>query len=134
MSAAPEFRCVLIASLRPPAENPRTIAACELAELRRSIRRFGVVEPVIARAGDLGLIAGRQRLAAAAAEGLAEVPAVLVECSDADARVLAIALNKTGGTWDVPALAEMIRDLSAAGVDLRATGFDRREIERLRGG
>ena len=127
-----EFRRIAISSLRPPAENPRTIAVCELAELRRSIRRFGVVEPVIARAGDLRLIAGRQRVTAAAREGLAEVPAILIDCGDADARVLAISLNKTGGTWDVPALAEMLSDLAAAGVDLRSTGFDKTEIARLR--
>jgi ParB-like chromosome segregation protein Spo0J len=122
-----------LAELSAPRENPRTIAGCERAELRASLRRFGFVEPVIVRRGDGRVIAGRQRLAAAAAEGLSEAPAVLIDCDDGEADVLALALNKTGGTWDVPALARMLRRLVDAGADLSQSGFTAQEIRRLTG-
>ncbi|MBE3556516.1 MAG: nucleoid occlusion protein [Firmicutes bacterium] len=66
-----------------------------LQELARTIRLYGVVEPVIARkVGDVyELVAGERRYRAAALAGLTHIPAVVRELSDAEAASLALIEN-----------------------------------------
>jgi hypothetical protein len=133
--AMPDLELLLLPvdSLRPMPRNLRAIAACEAEELARSIRRFGLLEPVVVRARDRLLIAGRRRVEAAAAAGLRLVPAAAIECSDADALLISIALNKTGGVWDVAALCRLFREVPISDADLAAVGFTRQERDRLAG-
>lgn len=51
------------ALLNPSAYNPRTISAGEFAKLRRSLREFGFVEPVVVNNGNK-IIGGHQRVRA----------------------------------------------------------------------
>src|SRR5437870_1456314 len=54
-----------IDELRPDASNPRRISDAELEALTRSIREFGLVDPILARREDRVVIGGHQRLLAA---------------------------------------------------------------------
>jgi ParB-like chromosome segregation protein Spo0J len=132
---AHEFVTLPAAEIRPADYNPRVISNREMGKLRESVRRFGVLEPLVVRRADRHLLAGHQRLRAALAEGLSAVPCVLVDCTDAEARVLNVALNKLGGSWDVPRLAGLLADLSReCGPDgLSLTGFEPDEVDRLLG-
>jgi ParB-like chromosome segregation protein Spo0J len=67
----------------------------ELGPLVESITSLGVVQPLIVRRrkGRYELIAGSKRLAAAIAAGLSEVPCLLREADDDQARALAQAEN-----------------------------------------
>ncbi|MBA7648717.1 Nucleoid occlusion protein [subsurface metagenome] len=58
----------------------------EIQEIAASIKRVGVVEPIIvARKGDtFSLVAGHRRIAAAAVAGLAEIPAIIREGTEAE--------------------------------------------------
>ena len=58
---------VPIDDLRPDPANPRRISEAELEALTRSIREWGFVQPVLARAEDRTVIGGHQRLTAGAA-------------------------------------------------------------------
>lgn len=60
-----EIEQVPIGELRPDPANPRRISDQELESLTRSIREFGLVDPVIARREDKTVIGGHQRLLAA---------------------------------------------------------------------
>jgi ParB-like chromosome segregation protein Spo0J len=128
-----EVRSLPVGSLKPAGYNPRVISGREMAKLRQSLRRFGFVEPLVVRRADGLVLGGHQRLRAACEEGLAEVPCVLVDCSDAEAKLLNLALNKIGGSWDVPRLAELLAELSAADAELGLTGFEPDEVDRLLG-
>lgn len=71
------------------ADSTRLIAAAELLE---SVRKHGVLEPLLVqqtRRGKHRLLSGYKRLAAARAAGLSEVPCVLYSLSDADAAAIA---------------------------------------------
>ena len=48
---------VPIERLRPDPANPRRVSDAELEALTRSIKEFGLIDPIIARRGD-GLVAG----------------------------------------------------------------------------
>jgi DNA modification methylase len=101
----------------------------EMNALVESLRAFGFVDPVICRRGDLLVIGGHQRVEAARRLGMTEVPVVELELSDAQAQALNVALNKIGGTWDLPKLDELLKSLPA---DLAAlTGFDEEAMAKV---
>ena len=64
-----------------------------IAALVESIRRHGVLEPLIVQKRDRRhrIISGRKRLAAAAAAGLREVPCIVRRVADDEAQTLAVA-------------------------------------------
>ena len=67
-----------------------------LAELAESIKKNGVIQPLVARrleSGGLELIAGERRLRAAVAAGLAKVPVVLIDASDRKAAEMNLVEN-----------------------------------------
>ncbi len=67
-----------------------------LAELAESIRRHGVIQPILARrsaAGDYEIVAGERRWRAARMASVEEVPAILVDAGGDDALELAIVEN-----------------------------------------
>lgn len=67
----------------------------EIQELAASIKRVGVLEPIIVRRlGDsILLVAGHRRIAAAQVAGLAEIPAIVRESNQAEAAEVSFAEN-----------------------------------------
>ncbi|MCK9495477.1 MAG: site-specific DNA-methyltransferase [Dehalococcoidia bacterium] len=123
---------VPIGSLYPDPANPRRIGEAELDALTRSIRAFGLVDPLIARRADRVVIGGHQRLLAARRVGLATVPVVFVDLGEEQAKLLNVALNKISGEWDETLLAQLLKDLGQQDdIDLTLTGFDTRELDTL---
>jgi ParB family chromosome partitioning protein len=72
---------VPIGDLKPDPANPRRISDQELEALTRSIREFGLVDPIIARKQDRTVIGGHQRLIAARRLGYKVVPVVFADLS-----------------------------------------------------
>ena len=123
------MRYVAVADLKPAPYNPRIMPAEEMEDLVRSMRVFGVVDPLIVRRVDLMVIGGHQRLEAAKRLGLSKVPVIELDLSDEEARALNIALNKIGGTWDVPKLAELLKGLPQDLAQL--AGYDEEAMRRV---
>src|SRR5450759_3038792 len=123
---------VPIDQLRPDPANPRRISEDELDSLERSLRQFGFVQPVLARKADGTVIGGHQRLVAARRLGLATVPVTYLDLSIEQARLLNLALNKIGGSFDEQLLARLLADLQASpDIDLSLSGFGEDEIKDL---
>jgi DNA modification methylase len=123
---------VPIADLRPDPANPRKISDAELDALTRSLREFGLIQPILARHEDKMVIGGHQRLLAARRLGMKQVPVIFLDLSDEQAKVLNLALNKISGEWDEQLLARLLADLNAVpDVDLSLSGFDDEELKRL---
>jgi DNA modification methylase len=121
-----------IDELKPDPANPRHISDQELEALTRSIREFGLVDPIIARKEDKTVIGGHQRLLAARRLGYKTVPVVLADLSLEQARLLNIALNKISGSFDQELLARMLDDLSKTpDIDLTLSGFGEDELKGL---
>ena len=119
-----------ISELIPYANNARTHSPAQIELLRRSLREFGFVSPVLIDAAG-NVIAGHGRIEAARLEGIEEAPCVLVEhLSDAQRRAYILADNRLAelSAWDEVARdAELLR-LRGEGVDLALTGFEDGEI------
>ena len=71
-----------IGDLKADPGNPRRISDEDLEALTRSIREFGLIDPIIARKDDKVIIGGHQRLLAARKLGLKQVPVILVDLSE----------------------------------------------------
>jgi DNA modification methylase len=123
---------VPIGDVRPDPFNPRRISDAELEALSRSIREFGLVDPIIARREDRTVIGGHQRLLAARRLGLATVPVVFIDVTPEQAKLLNLALNRISGDWDQELLARLLSELEGTpNVDVTLSGFAEDEISKL---
>jgi DNA modification methylase len=123
---------VPIGDLRPDPFNPRRISDAELEALTRSIKEFGLVDPIIARREDRTVIGGHQRLLAARRLGLHTVPVVFVDLTPEQAKLLNLALNRISGEWDQELLARLLAELQETpNVDVTLSGFAEDEISKL---
>ena len=119
---------VRIDELQPDPFNPRRMPHAEMEALTRSIREFGLVDPLVVRKEDNSIIGGHQRLLAAKRLGYEEVPVVYVDVSQEQARLLNLALNRISGQWDQQLLAQLFKELKVLDVDLTLSGFGEEEI------
>ncbi|HEX9235301.1 MAG TPA: site-specific DNA-methyltransferase [Actinomycetota bacterium] len=111
--------------------NPRRMSEEDLASLRRSLKYFGVVEPVVVNRRTGRIVGGHQRVKAAEAEGIETLPVVHVDLDEPSEKQLNLALNRISGEFDLDRLAAVLADLEAAGADMGLTGFSAAEIEEL---
>lgn len=111
--------------------NPRTIKDTELKSLRDSLREFGVTIPLIYNSRTRTLISGHQRLKAAEAENLEQIPVTIVDLAPGAATALALALNKIEGKWDYELLEQVLLEIGEFGGDLKLTGFNETELISL---
>jgi ParB-like chromosome segregation protein Spo0J len=124
---------VAVEELKPWVDNPRKNDKA-VAQVARSIRRFGFGAPVLARKQNGEVIAGHTRLKAAIRLGLKMVPVRYLDLDPAEAHLLALADNKVGelADWDDDKLAAIFRQLQAEDHDLlEGTGFSDKELAKL---
>ena len=126
---------VRIDDLIPYENNAKIHGPEQIEQLRRSLRGFGFVSPVLIDE-ERNLIAGHGRVEAARAEGMTEVPYVLVsELSETQRRAYIIADNRLAetGEWDAARLRFEMEELSSLSFDTSLTGFTMDEIVSLAG-
>ena len=88
--------------------NPRQLTKEQHKDLTDSIKRFGLVDPLIVNTHKERkniLVGGHQRLKIAQELNIKEIPCVEVELTPEKERELNIRLNKNSGEWDYDALA-----------------------------
>ena len=128
-----EMNLVDINKLIPYVNNARTHSPEQINKLRASLREFGFVNPVIIDK-EFNIIAGHGRVLAAKAEGIKEVPCVLVDyLTDAQKKAYILADNRMAldAGWDEEMLKVELEALNAEAFDLSLTGFDEKELTDL---
>ncbi|MBI3291256.1 MAG: ParB N-terminal domain-containing protein, partial [Elusimicrobia bacterium] len=113
--------------------NPRAISTHDFESLKRSIREFGFVEPIVANrhpGRENVIVGGHQRVRAAKTLGLAEIPVVYVDLPLEQERLLNLALNRIKGDWQEDQLVQLIGQIED-GQDLGLTGFTDQELDKL---
>ncbi len=90
-------RSLRVADIEPNQDQPRKhFDESALAELADSIRQFGIIQPIAVRplpGGGYQIIAGERRWRAARMAGLAEVPVVVLELTEAETMEIALVEN-----------------------------------------
>ena len=107
---------VPVEMIRPAEWNPNRMDGGMRDRLAASIRRFGVVVPIVVRRRDSSYetVGGAQRLEVLKGLKVATVPCVVVEADDAQARLLSQALNHIAGEEDLGLRAAVVRELLKA--------------------
>ena len=125
-----------IDDLKPADYNPRKDLKPgdkEYEKLKRSIKEFGYVEPVIFNERTGTIVGGHQRLKVLKDLGYVEIDCVIVDISLEQEKVLNVALNKISGEWDNALLGDLLKELETTGYDITLTGFDLSEAKDLFG-
>ena len=125
----------------PPAElipyegNPRIHSEQQIQKLKASIQEYGVVLPVLIDASNI-IIAGHAVVSACKELELSEIPCVRAShLTEAQTRAYILADNRLAedSSWDKAILkTEMLKLRDEYGLELEHTGFEKREILRLR--
>ncbi|ELV2888171.1 ParB N-terminal domain-containing protein [Staphylococcus pseudintermedius] len=127
-----ELKKMNINDLQPANYNPRVDLEEhdeEYQKIKRSIKKFGYVDPIIWNKKTNNIVGGHQRFKVLKDLGYQEVDVSVVDLDEQAEKTLNIALNKVEGDWDADKLKEVIEELDASMRKL--TGFDDDEIENL---
>ena len=120
---------VPVSTLKAPAYNPRRWNESQAETLKESIRRFGLIDPLIANSApgrENILVGGHFRLKVAKDLGLKEVPVVFVRITDLEKeKELNLRLNKNVGEFDFDLLKNFDETF------LKDAGFSTEELDEI---
>jgi hypothetical protein len=94
-----------LSELKPAPYNPRQSTAKQEKQLKASLEKFGVVEPIIYNKQTGYIVGGHFRVRELTKLGYKEVECVIVDLNEEDERELNIRLNANTGEWDWDSLA-----------------------------
>ena len=106
--------------------NPRQLTKDQYQNLKDSISRFGLVDPIIVNSNKERkniIVGGHQRVKVAKDMDIEFVPVIEVDLSYDKERELNVRLNKNTGEWDMDVLANMF-DMD----ELIDWGFNEKEL------
>jgi ParB-like chromosome segregation protein Spo0J len=123
------IKTVKIGELNPAPYNPRKWSAEATAQLAESIKKYGLVDPILcnqAAGRENVVIGGHFRLKVAKDLGLSEVPVCYVNIPElGKEKELNLRLNKNLGEWDYSLLKEFDESI------LGDIGFSSEEIDDI---
>lgn len=120
---------VPIDSIKPAEYNPRKSNDKQNIDLKTSIERFGIKDPIIVNINPERkniIIGGHFRQRVAKQLGYTEVPVVYVDIADINKeKELNLRLNRNLGDFDLALLSEFTEDM------LKDVGFDSAELDKI---
>jgi ParB-like chromosome segregation protein Spo0J len=121
-----------LSDLKAAPYNPRTSNKKQEKNLKESLSKFGLVEPIIFNKRTGYIVGGHFRVRELKKLGYKSVDCVIVDLSEDDERELNVRLNANTGAWDFDLLANewIIEDLVEWG--LEGIPFDMSEEETIK--
>jgi DNA modification methylase len=95
-----------LSELKPAPYNPRQSTEKQETQLKQSLEKFGVVEPIIYNKQTGYIVGGHFRVRELKKLGYKEIECVIVDLNEEDERELNIRLNANTGEWDWSLLAD----------------------------
>lgn len=129
-----DIQLIPIDKLNPAMYNPRKDLQPgdpEYERLKKSIIEFDYIDPIIWNKRTGRVVGGHQRLKILQELGKTEIYVSVVDLPEDKEKALNIALNKTGGDWDMPKLKDLLEELDTGAFDIEITGFGEDELEKL---
>lgn len=131
--AAEQLLMVPVDDLVPYANNAKIHSPEQINQIRGSLREFGFVTPVLIDF-DNNIIAGHGRVMAARAEGMEQVPCVMVSnLTDAQRKAYILADNRLAevAQWDLKALEIELEGLKELDFDTGLIGFEPEDLKEI---
>ena len=110
----------LLKELKPAPYNPRQSTEKQETQLKRSLEKFGVVEPIIFNKQTGFIVGGHFRVRELKKLGYKEIECVIVDLNEDDEKELNIRLNANTGEWDFEMLSNEwdVEQLEEWGLDM----------------
>jgi len=132
-----EIKNIKIEELKPTEYNPRGMTEKEKKDLIESIKRFGMVKPIVVNEAENRkniIIGGHQRFYVCRELGWKEMPAVYVNIPEIEReKELNLRLNRNLGHWDWDLLTKfdgsLLLDIGFEEIELDRYGFDLKIFE-----
>jgi ParB-like chromosome segregation protein Spo0J len=136
MSPTIKVRTLPLKDLIPAPYNPRIALKPKdprYQKLARSLKEFGLVEPLVWNEKTRHVVGGHARLAILKSLGVQRVPVSVVRLTPQREMALNILLNnlEAQGRYDTDMLANLLEELSDL-PELELTGFDKADLKDLR--
>jgi ParB-like chromosome segregation protein Spo0J len=123
-----EIEVKKIKDLKPNPLNPRKSSVTQDENLKKSLEKFGVVEPIVFNKQSGYIVGGHFRVRELKKLGYKEVECVIVDLSPDDEKELLIRLNANTGDWDTDLLLQ-----DWGGEPLAEWGVDVPRFEKFEG-
>jgi hypothetical protein len=120
-----------LSDLKPAPYNPRQSNAEQEKQLKSSLEKFGVVEPIIFNKQTGFIVGGHFRIRELKKLGYKEIECVIVDLNEADEKELNIRLNANTGSWDWDDLANNWDEEQLIDWGLNIPNFDNIENETI---
>lgn len=127
---AQRYALVGLDTITPHPDNPNEGDVGAIAD---SIEAIGFYGAVVVQESTGRILIGEHRWAAARTAGLAELPAVVVDCDDDTARAIMVGDNEYArlAQWNVERLVAVLEAQRASPLGLAATGFNEARFAEL---
>lgn len=122
-----------VTELKPAPRNARIHSKGQVKQIARSMKRFGICNPVLIQ-DDGTIVAGHGRVEAAKLLGITEVPTLrLSHLNPTEIRAYALADNRIAeqAGWDPETLAIELQGLIDLDFDVEITGFSMSAIDQI---
>lgn len=117
----PDLLNINTEELNPSSWRSTYTLSPDLAVLARSIHQFGILSPIVVRKDNMSIIDGHERHALALSNPTIResvgptVPAMIIDCTEQEAMVLHIQMNRGRGSVVSKRLSSLVRKLSISG-------------------
>jgi ParB-like chromosome segregation protein Spo0J len=121
-----------LSDLKAAPYNPRTSNKKQEKNLKESLSKFGLVEPIIFNQRTGYIVGGHFRVRELKKLGYKSVDCVIVDLSEDDERELNVRLNANTGAWDFDLLANewIVEDLVEWGLEGIPFDIEEEQIEK----
>lgn len=121
-----------ISDLKPAPYNPRKSSDKQEANLKKSLEKFGVVEPIVFNKQTGHIVGGHFRIRELKKLGYKEVDCVIVDLNEDDEKELNIRLNANTGEFDWDTLSNEwnVEELAEWGLDIPNFELDEEKKEQ----
>jgi hypothetical protein len=110
-----EIKTMKLKDLVPADYNPRTISSDALNGLSASLKKFGLVQPIVYNKRTKRIVGGHQRVNALKLNGETDATVVVVDLKESDEKALNITLNNPNIQGEfTDALNDLLAELVAA--------------------
>jgi len=129
-----ETKKIKLSEVKPSEYNPRTISEKDYNNLKKSVKSFGILRPLVINKRTGNLISGHQLLKVLTEEKIEETEAIFLDLTEEQEKALNLAMNKISGEFEEDKLIEILQQIDEKNQDLLgSTGFNTEEINYLLG-